>query len=65
MAMCDMTDIQYQSVCNVLSFTLASMMATIVYVWLRSFTVQDKTNIGALCWVSPTAEAVGAKGGCW
>ena len=37
-----MTDLQYQCVYNVLSFALASMMATTMYLWFRSFAVQDK-----------------------
>merc|ERR1711935_684422 len=37
-----MTDLQYQAVYNVLSFSLASMMATTVYLWLRAFAVKDK-----------------------
>ena len=42
MTMYEMTDMQYQAVYNVLSFALASMMATIMYLWFRSFAVQDK-----------------------
>jgi len=37
-----MTDMQYQAVYNVLSFALASMMATTVYLWFRSFAVKDQ-----------------------
>jgi len=37
-----MTDMQYQAVYNVLSFALASMMATTMYLWFRSFAVADK-----------------------
>merc|ERR1711879_907973 len=33
---------QYQAVYNVLSFALASMMATTMYLWFRSFAVADK-----------------------
>merc|ERR1719230_2297183 len=40
--MYEMTDMQYQAVYNVLSFALASMMATTMYLWFRSFAVQDK-----------------------
>merc|ERR1712193_493886 len=40
MVMYDMTDLQYQAVYNVLSFTLASMMATTMYLWFRSFAVK-------------------------
>jgi len=42
MTMYSMTDLQYQAVYNVLSFALASMMATTMYLWFRSFAVQDK-----------------------
>jgi len=42
MAMYDMTDLQYQAVYNVLSFSLASMMATTMYLWLRAFAVNAK-----------------------
>merc|ERR1719183_1901584 len=37
-----MTNLQYQAVYNVLSFSLASMMATTMYLWFRSFAVKDK-----------------------
>jgi len=37
-----MTDLQYQAVYNVLSFSLASMMATTMYLWLRAFAVKDE-----------------------
>jgi len=40
MVMYDMTDLQYQAVYNVLSFALASMMATTMYLWFRSFAVK-------------------------
>merc|ERR1712003_284155 len=42
MVMYDMTDLQYQAVYNTLSFALASMMATTMYLWFRSTAVQDK-----------------------
>jgi bacteriorhodopsin len=42
MVMYLMSDLQYQAVYNVLSFSLASMMATTMYLWLRSFAVKDK-----------------------
>jgi len=42
MVMYEMTDLQYQAVYNVLSFALASMMATTVYLWFRSFAVKDQ-----------------------
>merc|ERR1711904_472649 len=35
-------DMQYQAVYNTLSFALASMMATTMYLWFRSTAVQDK-----------------------
>merc|ERR1711896_122196 len=37
-----MSDLQYQAVYNVLSFSLASMMATTMYLWFRAFAVTDK-----------------------
>jgi len=37
-----MTDLQYQAVYNVLSFALASMMATTMFLWLRSVAVKDE-----------------------
>ena len=37
-----MTDLQYQAVYNVLSFALASMMATTMYLWFRASAVSDK-----------------------
>ena len=43
-----MTDPQFQAVYNVLSFSLASMMATTVYLWFRSFAVQDKFRSAVL-----------------
>ena len=48
MTMYEMTDMQYQAVYNVLSFALASMMATTVYLWFRSFAVQDKYRSAVL-----------------
>jgi len=42
MAMYDMTDLQYQAVYNVLSFALASMMATTMFLWFRAFAVKDQ-----------------------
>jgi bacteriorhodopsin len=42
MVMYAMTDLQYQAVYNVLSFSLASMMATTMYLWFRSFAVKDR-----------------------
>merc|ERR1712217_641231 len=37
-----MSDLQFQAVYNVLSFSLASMMATTMYLWFRAYAVQDK-----------------------
>jgi len=37
-----MSDMQFQAVYNVLSFTLASMMSTTMYLWFRAYAVQDK-----------------------
>jgi len=48
MTMYDMTDLQYQAVYNVLSFALASMMATTMYLWFRSFAVKDKFQSAVL-----------------
>jgi bacteriorhodopsin len=48
MVMYPMTDPQFQAVYNVLSFSLASMMATTVYLWFRSFAVQDKFRSAVL-----------------
>jgi bacteriorhodopsin len=40
MVMYAMTDFQYQAVYNTLSFALASMMATTMFLWFRSFAVK-------------------------
>jgi len=48
MVMYAMTDTQYQAVYNVLSFSLASMMATTLYLWFRSFAVHDKFRSAVL-----------------
>jgi len=42
MGMYSMTDLQYQAVYNVLSFSLASMGATTMYLWFRASAVADK-----------------------
>merc|ERR1711865_158 len=42
MVMYAMSDLQFQAVYNVLSFALASMMATTMYLWFRSTAVADK-----------------------
>jgi len=43
-----MTDFQYQAVYNTLSFSLASMMATTVYLCFRSWAVQEKYQSAVL-----------------
>jgi bacteriorhodopsin len=48
MVMYAMTDLQYQAVYNVLSFSLASMMATTVFLWFRSFAVKDRYQSAVL-----------------
>jgi len=48
MAMYVMTDLQYQAVYNVLSFALASMMATTMFLWFRSFAVREKYRSAVL-----------------
>jgi bacteriorhodopsin len=48
MTMYEMTDLQYQAVYNVLSFSLASMMATTMYLWFRSFAVQERYRSAVL-----------------
>jgi len=48
MVMYAMTDLQYQAVYNVLSFALASMMATTVYLWFRSFAVKAQYQSAVL-----------------
>eukprot|EP00959_Pyramimonas_sp_CCMP1952_P470059 9496032-Pyramimonas_sp.AAC.2 len=42
MVMYPMSDMQYQAVYNTLSFALASMMATTMYLWFRSTAVRDQ-----------------------
>merc|ERR1712196_178650 len=48
MTMYEMTDLQYQAVYNVLFFALASMMATTMYLWFRSFAVQERYRSAVL-----------------
>jgi len=48
MTMYEMSDLQYQAVYNVLSFALASMMATTMYLWFRSTAVADKYKSAVL-----------------
>jgi len=43
-----MSDVQYQTVYNTLSFSLASMMATTMFLWFRSVAVQDKYKSAVL-----------------
>jgi len=40
--MYEMTNMQFQAVYNTLSFALATMMATTLYLWFRSIAVHDK-----------------------
>jgi len=42
MAMYDMSDSQFQLVYNILSFSLASMMATTIFLWMRVPAINDK-----------------------
>jgi len=46
--MYEMSDLQYQAVYNVLSFSLASMMSTTMYLWFRSFSVQERFRSAVL-----------------
>jgi len=46
--MYEMSNLQYQAVYNVLSFALASMMATTMYLWFRSFAVKDQYKSAVL-----------------
>merc|ERR1711976_843806 len=48
MVMYEMTDMQYQAVYNTLSFSLACMMATTMYLWFRTTAVTDKFK-SAVC----------------
>merc|ERR1712195_89245 len=48
MTMYEMTNLQYQAVYNVLSFALASMMATTMFLWFRSTAVKDKYKSAVL-----------------
>jgi len=48
MVMYEMTDVQFQTVYNTLSFSLASMMATTMFLWFRSFAVHDKFKSAVL-----------------
>jgi bacteriorhodopsin len=48
MVMYAMTNLQYQAVYNVLSFALASMMATTLYLWFRMSAVKDQYK-SAVC----------------
>jgi bacteriorhodopsin len=42
MVMYEMTDLEFQTVYNTLSFALASMAATTMFLWFRSFAVKDR-----------------------
>jgi len=46
--MYEMSDMQYQAVYNTLSFALASMMATTMYLWARSTAVRDQFKSAVL-----------------
>jgi len=46
--MFEMSDLQYQAVYNVLSFALASMMATTMYLWFRHTAVEEKYKSAVL-----------------
>ena len=48
MVMYVMSDLQFQAVYNVLSFALASIMATTVFPWFRSTAVKDQYNSAVL-----------------
>jgi len=48
MVMYPMSDVQYQAVYNTLSFALASMMATTMYLWFRSTAVRDQFKSAVL-----------------
>lgn len=48
MVMYPMNDLQYQAVYNTLSFSLASMMATTMFLWFRSTAVHDKFKSAVL-----------------
>jgi len=48
MVMYEVSDFQYQTVYNTLSFALASMMATTMYLWFRSTAVHDKFKSAVL-----------------
>merc|ERR1712157_338418 len=48
MVMYEMSDMGYQAVYNTLSFALASMMATTMYLWFRSTAVLDKYRSAVL-----------------
>jgi bacteriorhodopsin len=48
MTMYEMSDTQYQAVYNTLSFALASMMATTMYLWFRSTAVHSKFKSAVL-----------------
>jgi len=41
MTMYEMTDVQFQTVYNILSFALASMMATTIFLWARASSIHE------------------------
>merc|ERR1712241_223543 len=60
MVMYEMSDVQYQTVYNTLSFALASMMATTMYLWFRSTAVADKYKSAVLnSWVEAYSYSAG------
>jgi bacteriorhodopsin len=48
MTMYAMTDAQFQTVYNILSFSLASMMATTIFLWVRLPSIHEKYKVGVL-----------------
>merc|ERR1711981_693283 len=46
--MYEMSDLQFQAVYNILSFSLASMMATTMYLWFRAFAVKEQYQSAVL-----------------
>merc|ERR1711988_1215762 len=48
MGMYDMTDAHYQTVYNLSSFTLASMMATTIFLWMRVPSIHEKYKTALL-----------------
>jgi bacteriorhodopsin len=48
MTMYAMTDAQFQTVYNILSFSLASMMASTIFFWVRLPSIHEKYKVGLL-----------------